>query len=79
METYCPQEVAVARILRRSKEEYESNALTEQAYLNNKKRFERVDVDDLKQLHPGLEIVHLTVDTGHDNPEDWRIIGMERR
>lgn len=79
LETYCPQEVAVARILRRSKEEYESNALTEQAYLNNKKRFERVDVDDLKQLHPGLEIVHLTVDTGHDNPEDWRIIGMERR
>jgi predicted kinase len=79
LETHCPQEVAIARILRRSKEAYESNALTEQAYLNNKKKFEKVDVDDLKKLYPGLEIVHLTVDTEHDEPEDWHIIGAERR
>jgi predicted kinase len=79
LETHCPQEVAIARILRRSKEAYESNALTEQAYLNNKKKFEKVDVDDLKKLYPGLKIVHLTVDTEHDQPEDWHIIGVERR
>jgi len=79
LETHCPQEVAIARILRRSKEAYESNALTEQAYLNNKKKFETVDVDDLGKLYPGLEIVHLTVDTEHDQPEDWYVIGAERR
>lgn len=79
LETYCPQEVAIARILRRTKENYESNALTEQAYLNNKKRFEKVDVDDLKRLYPRLEIVHLTVDTRYDSPEDWYVIGLERR
>ena len=79
LETHCPQEVAIARILRRSKEAYESNALTEQAYLNNKKKFETVDVDDFKKLYPGLEIVHLTVDTEHDQPEDWYVIGAERR
>jgi len=79
LQTHCPQEVAIARILRRTQEDYESNALTEQAYLNNKKKFEEVDVDDLKRLYPKLEIIHLTVDTQHDPPEYWYIIGMEKR
>jgi predicted kinase len=79
LETHCPQEVAVARILRRTRENYESNALTEQAYLNNKKRFEKMDVDDLKRLYPKLKIIHLTVDTQYDPPEDWYITGMEKR
>ncbi len=78
LQTHCPQEVAIARILRRTKEDYESNALTEQAYLNNKKKFEEVDLEDLKQLNPKLNIIHLTVDTQHDPPEDWYIIGMEK-
>jgi predicted kinase len=79
LETYCPQEVAIARILRRTKEDYESNALTEQAYLNNKKKFEGVDVDDLKRLYPELKIIHATVDTQYDAPEDWHVIGLEKR
>jgi predicted kinase len=79
LQTHCPQEVAIARILRRTQEDYESNALTEQAYLNNKKKFEKVDVDDLKRLYPGLNIIHLIVDTQYDPPEDWYIIGMEKR
>ena len=79
LQTYCPQEVAIARILRRTKEDYESNALTEQAYLDNKKRFEEVDLDDLKQLNPNLNIIHLTVDTQHDMPEGWYIVGMEKK
>jgi len=79
LQTHCPQEVAIARILRRTQEDYESNALTEQAYLNNKKRFEEVDMDDLKQLYPRLNIIHLTVDTRYDPPEDWYIIGMEKK
>ena len=79
LQTHCPQEVAIARILRRTQEDYESNALTEQAYLNNKKKFEKVDVDDLKRLYPRLKIIHLTVDTQYDPPEDWYIIGVEKR
>jgi predicted kinase len=79
LQTHCPQEVAIARILRRTQENYESNALTEQAYLNNKKKFEKVDLDDLKRLYPGLNIIHLTVDTQYDPPEDWYIIGMEKK
>ena len=79
LQTDCPQEVAIRRILSRTKEDYESNALTEQAYLNNKKRFEAVDLDDLKGLYPSLNIVHLAVDTRHDLPEDWYIIGVEKR
>jgi len=79
LETDCPQEVAIGRILRRTKESYESNALTEQAYLNNKKKFQPVDLDDLKEANPDLAIVHLTVDTRHDPPGEWYITGMEKR
>ena len=35
LQTSCPQEVSIARIMRRTKEKYESNALTEEAYLAN--------------------------------------------
>ena len=79
LETKCPQEVAIRRILRRTKEDYVSNALTRQAYLNNKKRFEKVDLNDLKGLYPDLNIIHLIVDTKYDLPEDWYIIGMEKK
>jgi len=67
LQTDCPQEVAV------------SNALTEQAYLNNKKKFEEVDLDGLKKSYPNLSIIHLTVDTSYDPPQDWYITGMEKR
>ena len=79
LQTQRPREVAIAYILRRSKEDYQSNALTEQAYVNNEKRFEKVDLKDLKQLNPNLDIIHLVVDTQYDLPEDWYIIGMEKR
>ncbi len=79
LQTDCPQEVAIRRILSRTKENYESNALTEEAYLNNKKRFEAVDLDDLKGLYPNLNIIHLKVDTQHDLPEDWYVIGVAKR
>ena len=79
LQTDCPQEVSIRRILNRTKENYVSNALTEQAYLNNKKRFEEVDLNDLKDLNPNLSIVHLIADTRHDPPEDWYITGVEKK
>jgi predicted kinase len=79
LETSCPQEVSVERIKRRTKEKYESNALTVEAYLANKNKFEPVDLGDLKKLHPQLKILKLTVDTCHDSPDDWYVIRMEKR
>ena len=79
LQTHCSEEVSICRILRRTRDEYESNALTKEAYFNNKKKFEPIDLDDLKKRYPQLEIVHLTVDTEYDPPEDWYIVGMEKR
>ena len=79
LQTDCPQEVSIRRILSRTKEDYVSNALTEQAYLNNKKRLEEVDLNDLKHSNPNLNIIHLIVDTRHDSPEGWYIIGVEKK
>ena len=78
-QTNCSKDASISRILKRTKENYESNALTEQAYINNLKKFENVDLDDLKNLYPDLQIVHLTVDTELDPPEEWYIIKMEKR
>jgi len=79
MQTDCPQKVAIARILKRTKEDYESNALTEEAYLNNKKKFEEINLDDLKGLYPDLNIIHFIVDTRNDLPEDWYIIDVQKK
>ncbi|KYK21812.1 hypothetical protein AYK24_08685 [Thermoplasmatales archaeon SG8-52-4] len=79
LQTNCSKDASINRITKRTKENYESNALTEQAYINNLKKFEKVDLDDLKRLYPKLKILHLTVDTELDDPEDWYIINMERR
>ncbi|MBW2609039.1 MAG: AAA family ATPase [Deltaproteobacteria bacterium] len=78
-QTQCPQEVSVGRILKRTKDNYESNALTEQAYLNNKKKFETVDLEDLKRSFPFLNIVHLLVDTTSDLEDEWFVIDKVTR
>ncbi|MFC1910123.1 AAA family ATPase [Chloroflexota bacterium] len=77
LQTSCPQEASIRRILSRTKDKYESNALTEQAYLDNKKKFEAVDMEDIKKAFPYLPATHLTVDTTYDPPELWFIIGEE--
>jgi predicted kinase len=79
LQTSCPQEVSVTRIQRRTRENYRSNALTVEAYLANKSKFEPVDLDDLRKRYPRLQITHLTIDTCHDSPEDWYVIGVEKR
>jgi len=78
-QTQCPQEYSLNKISKRTRENYESNALTEQAYLNNKNRFEPVDIDDLKELYPELHIVHLLVDTSSDSDDEWFVIGKTER
>ncbi len=77
LQTSCSEEASISRILRRTKENYESNALTKEAYVANKKKFEPVDLNDFKQRYPNLEVTHLIVDTELDEPKDWYIIGKE--
>ena len=79
LETKCSERASVDRIQRRTKEKYESNALTVEAYLNNKSKFEPVDTDALKRAVPGLQIVHFTVDTENDSPMSWYVVSLERR
>jgi len=79
MQTNCPQEVSLKRIKRRTKEKYESNALTEEAYLNNKNKFEPIDLGALKNKHPNLKVTHLIVDTCHDEKERWSVVGIDKR
>jgi uncharacterized protein len=73
-QTQCSQDYSLNKISKRTKENYESNALTEQAYLNNKKKFEPVDPDDLKRTYPDLKIMHLLVDTASDSEDEWFVI-----
>ena len=76
-QTQCPKAVSLNRISKRTKENYESNALTEQAYTNNVNKFEPVDLSDLKQRHPALKIIHLLVDTTSDLTDEWVVISKK--
>lgn len=78
-QTVCPQEISLNRILKRTRDNYESNALTEQAYFNNKQRFEDVDIDDLLNSYPGLKLIHLIIDTSSDFENEWVVVDKRYR
>lgn len=78
-ECVCSEEKSIERILKRTKENYESNALTREAYLNNKALFQPVDIDDLKKRFRPLPIIHMTIDTEYDTLPDWKIRKIEKR
>jgi len=78
-ECVCSEEKSIQRILKRTKEKYESNALTKEAYLNNKAIFEAVSPDGLKKKFPKLSIIHLAIDTEFDTAPDWKIRKIDKR
>lgn len=79
VECVCSEERSIHRILKRTKENYESNALTQEAYLNNKALFQPIDIDDLKKRFKALPIVYLSIDTECDTLPDWKIKKIEKR
>jgi len=78
-ECVCTEEKSIERISKRTKENYESNALTREAYLNNKALFQPVDIDDLKARFKPIPIIHLAIDTEYDTLPDWKIRKIEKR
>lgn len=78
-ECVCSEDKSIERILKRTKDNYESNALTKEAYLNNKAIFQAIDIDDLKRRFKTLPLIYLTIDTERDTPSDWKITKIEKR
>ena len=78
-ECACSEERSIQRILKRTKENYESNALTREAYLNNKALFQPVNLDDLKKRFPKLAMIHVAIDTEYDTARDWKIKKINKR
>jgi predicted kinase len=78
-ECVCTEEKSIERILKRTKENYESNALTREAFLNNKAIFEPVNIEDLKNRFKTVPMIHLTIDTEHDTAPDWKVKKIEKR
>jgi predicted kinase len=78
-ECVCTEKRSIERILKRTKENYESNALTQEAYLNNKAVFQPVDIREIKEKCKTLPMIHLTIDTEQDTPPDWMIREIKKR
>jgi len=78
-ECACSEDRSIQRILKRTKENYESNALTREAYLNNKALFQPVNLDELKRRFKKLSMMHLVIDTEYDTLPDWKIKKIEKR
>lgn len=79
VECVCTEDRSIERILKRTKEHYESNALTREAYLNNKAIFQPIDLENLKASFKDLPIHYLVIDTEQDAPSDWKVKKMEKR
>jgi predicted kinase len=77
-ECVCTEEKSIERILKRTKDNYESNALTREAYLNNKALFQPVDIKDLKKRFKAVPMIHLTIDTEYNSLPDWKIKRIEK-
>ena len=77
-ECVCTEYRSVQRILRRTKENYESNALTREAYLNNKALFEPVSLEGLKRMYKDVPMIHLVIDTEYDTLDDWKVRKSKR-
>ena len=73
-ECVCSEERSIERILRRTKENYESNALTREAYLNNKAIFQPVELEGLEKMSAGLPMIHLKINTERDTPPEWKVM-----
>lgn len=69
--TQCPEDVALERISMRSRDKYESNAITPQAYYNNLEAFEPIDLDGIKEKFCELSLLYFRVETSKLNPEKW--------
>lgn len=78
-ECACTEEKSLERISKRTKENYESNALTKEAYLNNRALFQPIDAAELKKRFKRLPIIYLTIDTEHNEAADWKIKKIEKR
>jgi predicted kinase len=79
MNTECPENVAIARINRRSKENYESNAVSAQAYFDNARQCEPVNVSQIKDAFPALGIIYVTLDTSGGENNCIFITSIEKR
>jgi len=77
-ECVCTEEKSIERILKRTKENYESNALTREAYLNNKALFQPVDIKDLKRKFKKVPMIHLAINTEYNSLPDWKIKRIEK-
>ena len=77
-ECVCTEEKSIERILRRTKENYESNALTREAYLNNKALFQPIDIKDLKNRFGTVRMIHFIVDTEADSLPAWKVTMIEK-
>jgi len=77
-ECVCTEEKSIERILKRTKENYESNALTREAYLNNKALFQPVDIKDLNRKFNKVPMIHLAIDTEYNSLPDWKIKRIEK-
>jgi len=79
IETRCTPEIAIKRIVKRDKDKkYESNAITEEAYFNNLRIFDPVDIKDIHDSFPEIEISHFLINTDYENSNNWFLEKKEK-
>lgn len=76
VECRASEKKALERIKGRKDKAYESNAVTEEAYRNNLRIFESVDLKQIKRIFPTLSILYIRINTEEDNK--WKVERIEK-
>lgn len=68
------EKIALKRIELRKFKDYESNAMTAEAYFNNLKEWEDIDIGDIRMYFEDLDIKVYQVKSSNDDPMTWTVL-----
>jgi len=71
--TICDETTTLKRIYERQNKEYESNALTQEAYFNNLKLWEDIDIYQLIDRAPNIKFSFFQITSTNSEPLTWNI------
>ncbi|MFN3535614.1 MAG: hypothetical protein ACK4WB_09525, partial [Desulfatiglandales bacterium] len=69
----CEEGLILERIRLREFKDYESNALTPEAYFNNLREWEEIDLEALRERFVGLNIRGFNVSGSNMDPLLWQV------
>lgn len=74
LQVITDEKIALKRIELRKFKNYESNAITAEAYFNNLKEWEDIDIEDIKICLKDVDIKVYNIESSNQDPMKWPVL-----